>query len=254
MNINGINNSNENNNDQLSCKDKVKQMEISLFIRFVILVSVILFILSFVNIMNPVILAMANTPFNTIQHFYFWSIFTSSFINLSIINFIFGFAAWIPEALKLERASGTLKFSFLFFIHSILIQVLFIILAYLIGIVFHSITETPSAGIWPLVIATLNLNCLLNPNEKISLFFIPIPIPAIFIPWILFLFFTLINGFRVFQIDILAAILYGYVYYLIKDKFDFLNISNEFLNRCENGIFKPLKSLDCNIIKFNYIT
>jgi len=232
--------------NDLSFGEKLKKVwddDFPLFLRCFTLISLVLFIISFIKIFLGFIMALANIPLFTIQHFYLWSIFTSSFVNLSILNFIFGFLAFIPDAIVLERSNGTLKYMFTFFFHSFLIQILFIVLAYVISIVFSQITTIPSAGIWPMIIAQLTLKCLTNPDSKGNLFFIPIPIPAMFLPWALFLLFTVLNGFSVFQTDILAAILYGYLYfYLLMERLDKLVVSNEFLIKCENSICKPFTS------------
>ncbi len=259
MNLHGF--STETDISDLTCGEKVKEAwaTVPLFVRFFIFISTIFFILSFIPPILFVIEALANIPANTFGHYYFWSLLTCSFINLSIINFIFGFFAWIPDAIISERLNGTLRYMFFFFLHSFFIQIIFLLFAFLIGLVWAQSRQFPSAGIWPLVLAELNIQCMGNPDPKarMKLFLIPIPIPNKFLPWLLFLFFSLINGFRTFQIDILSAILYGYFYhFVLRNR---LTFSNECLSKCQDGLFKCLTTFTCKhsifyIFRLHYST
>ena len=88
----------------------------------------------------------------------------------------------------------------------------------------------PSSGLWPMILAEITILCLSNPQGQLRMLFIPCMIPSKFYPWALFGFFTLLN--MNVQFDILAGILYGYLFfYFLKNKIQF---SDEFINRAEN--------------------
>jgi len=124
--------------------------------------------------------------------------------------------------------------------NSIMIQIIFIAICYLLSLVFPKITSFPSAGLWPLALCEITILCLANPESPLSMFMIPCPIKAKYYPWALFGFFTLLSGFSVIQFDILAGIIYGHLFFFyLKDKIQF---SDTCFNKCqENCVFNKLK-------------
>ena len=219
-NLRGFNN-NQGEEEGPSFGDRVKEYwnGVPLFVRFFVVSTLFFYILSWIT---DYVSLLANIPGLTVGKLHLWSIFTSVFISLSIFNLFFGFFAWIPEAIKLERENGTVKYMVNFFVNSCLIQLLFIGFCYLLSIKFPSILNFPSSGLWTIILLDITLLCLANPDSDLRMFLIPCPIKARFYPWALFGFFTVINGFRIIQFDILAGILYGYAYfYFLKNKIQF---------------------------------
>ena len=103
-------------------------------------------------------------------------------------------------------------------------------MAFIISLFVQQILMMPSSGLWPMLLAEITILCLTNPQKQLMMMFIPFTIPAKYYPWALFGFFTLINVS--IQFDILAGILYGYLFFFyLKDKLEF---SDEFINRAEN--------------------
>ena len=220
MNIRGLNNNaGGGGGDQgPSFGDRVKDYwnNTPLFVRFITTTTLLFYILSWIT---DYITLLANFPGLTIGELHLWALFTSVFISMSIFNLLFGFFAWIPDAIKLERENGTIKYMCTFFINSSIIQVIFTGFCYLISLKFESILKVPSSGLWPVILSEITMLCLANPEADLRMFLIPCPIKARFYPWALFGFFTVINGFRVIQFDILAGILYGYAwFYFLKAK------------------------------------
>jgi hypothetical protein len=70
----------------------------------------------------------------------------------------------------------------------------------------------PSAGLWPLIMSLITIECLRNPEAD---YFFFCSFKAKYYPWILLLFFMIFNQF-VIQVDVLSGILFGYIsfYYL----------------------------------------
>jgi membrane associated rhomboid family serine protease len=218
-----------NDNNQQGCMDKLKEYyaDIPLFVRFIIFITFIFYILSWYT---SSIFILLNIPLFTIYNFQLWRIITSVFFTSSLINIIFAFIAWIPDAIKLEKASGTIKYFFNFIINSILIQILYTLISYLISFVFPQILLIPSSGLWPLLLSEITILCLTNPESNFMMFLIPFMIKAKYYPWALFGLFILLN--MTIQFDILSGILYGYIFfYYLKDKLQF---SDEFINKVEN--------------------
>lgn len=219
---------NSNNNTQ-SCGEKIKEYwsDVPFFVRFIIITTVILYLLSW---FTPFMMNFANIPFFTIYKIHLWRIVTSVFMTLSIINIVFAMFAWLPDALKLEKSTGTVRYFFNFMINSILIQIMYTTISFIISLFAKQILLIPSSGLWPMILAEITILCLTNPQGQLRMLFIPCMIPAKFYPWALFAFFTLLN--MNVQFDILAGILYGYLFfYFLKNKIQF---SDEFICRAEN--------------------
>jgi membrane associated rhomboid family serine protease len=244
MNINTINNFNSgggnNGGANMSFSDKVKAgwALVPLFVRGVIITTLIIYTLSW---FVPQINYLVNIPGKVIYNFHIWRLVTSVFATLSIINILFAFISWVPDAIRLENTSGTVRYILNFFTTATLINILFTVGMFVFSFIFgKGALEQPSAGLWPLIIAEITMLCLANPDNPVQLFFIPCQFSAIYYPWALFGLFTLFNGNILF--DLLAGIGYGYLYfYFLRTKIQY---SNEFVARCEGFIlFKQMAKL-----------
>jgi len=244
-NIRSFNDSSGNNNPGPSCKEYVQKLweKIPLFVRIVFIVSTVLYILSWVSFIDSyVIYYLLNTPAFTIYSFHIFSIFTTVFVNTNIFNIFFAFISWVPSAIQQEQQSGTIKYMLNFIIHSSIIQVLYVLIAFLLICVFPSMFTTPSSGLWPLLMAEITVSCCADPERPVMMMFIPYPFKAKYYPWALIGFFSLLNGFQSFQFDAVIGIIYGYAYsYYLKN---YITISDNIVNKIENIFpFKYMKTL-----------
>jgi len=222
-------NSNSSGNE-VSFQDRIKGWwsEVPLFVRFIIITTTIFYILSW--FLSSVTKALLNLPLLTVYYFQIWRLLTTVFITLSIFNILFAFLAWIPDAIKLENSTGTVKYMCTFFTNSIIIQLIYIIISLVLSVFSQEVMIRPSSGLWPLILAEITILCLTNPQNQLMMMFLPCLIPAKYYPWTLFAFFTVLN--MNLQFDILAGILYGYLFHhYLKSKIQF---SDEFINRVEN--------------------
>jgi membrane associated rhomboid family serine protease len=238
-NINSFNNYNSGNNPQASTGDRIKAAwaSVPIFVKLVITLTIVLYILSwpFENFINLFI----NIPYKTILRFNVWRVFTSVFVTLNLLNILFAFLSWIPDAIRLENTIGTVKYGMNFMINATLINVFFIAFMFVLAALFgKGAIEVKSAGLWPLIMAELTLLSLANPENPVALFFLPCQFPAKYYPWALLAFFTIMNP-QSFQFDILCGILYGYLYfYYLRN---YLTLTNETANNWEKKfIFKFL--------------
>ena len=238
--IRGLSNIGNNSGGQSSDKsfaEKVKDYwtSIPLFVKIIITTTFFTYMLSWVVNLN----FLLNIPAYTIYKFRLWTILTSVLVTPSIINIIFAFMSWIPSGIRNEVEEGTVQYCLNFFIHSIIIQTMFILIMIVIGFIFPSLLNNPSAGLWPYIIGKLTIMCLKNPENQMMFFFFPWPIKAKYYPWVLIGFFTILN-FSI-QFDLVAAILYGYAYhYKIGSK---LELSVSFIQAREDGFpFKYFKN------------
>ena len=251
--IHSINNDNNypNGMPQIDLVTKVKMWwnSLPLFVKFIISSTSIFYIINL--FVSYIALFLANIPYFTIFKIQIWRLVTNVFISTSLLNIIFAFLSWIKDACALESSMGTLKYMMIFFINSILIQVIYclvILLVYLVtkekGILLMNVGMggVENNGLWPIIMAELTLLCMTNPEIPMRVFFFPCEVKAKYYPIVLFFIFMLFNGMHI-DFGVLSGILYGFLYhYLLRNR---LQISDQFIQNLEASfLFKWM-------VKFN---
>jgi membrane associated rhomboid family serine protease len=242
-NINSFNNFNSGNDSQGSAGDRIKASwaAIPIFVKIVVTLTVGFYILSwpFENFIN----IFVNIPAYTILKLNIWRAITSVFVTLNLLNIIFAFISWIPDAIRLENTIGTAKYAMNFMINATLINIFYIVLMFIFAPLFgKGALMAKSAGLWPLIMAEITLLCLANPENPVALFFLPCQFAAKYYPWALLGLFTVMNA-QSFQFDLLCGILYGYLYfYYLRN---YLSFSNETISNWEQKfIFRHMKKFN----------
>ena len=222
--------------------EKIKEIlvEIPFFIRFILLVKTLLFIL---NIFTKYIsFYLSNIPLYTIKFYQCWRLVTTSFITTNLINMLFGLIVWVKDAISLEKSIGTIRYIFIFITNSIFINLIYCSIVYLLNYItkndtilinnFYGFYKVNNSGIWPIIICELTLLCLNNPDSKIQFLFRPCPLRAKYYPIFIILLYALINNFRL-NYGIISGFIYGVIYYyLFQNR---LNISDETIRKLENS-------------------
>ena len=218
-----------------------------LFIKFVIMSTVVLYLL---NLLIPYVsLVLADIPYYTIYYYQLWRILTTPFMTTNILSVIFSLFFWYNDAFKLEREIGTVRYLLIFFMNTLFIQFLYCLITFLISIIIQNdillkmkITSRGirSEGLWPILLCDLTLLCLSNPNENIKFYFFPSVIKAKYYPIILFIIFTILSGFTI-DPEILCGIGFGFLYhYYLKNK---IKVSSNFASKMENSfLFRWMKN------------
>ena len=223
---------------------KLKELitEIPFFIRYVLIIKILLFSL---NIFTKYIsFYLSNIPLFTINHYQFWRLITTSFITTNIINMLIGFVVWIKDAISLEKSIGTIRYIFIFISNSIFINLIHCGIVFSFYYIsknnsflvsdFYGDYKINNSGIWPIIICEITLLCLNNPDSKIKFLFRPCPLKAKYYPIFILSLFILINKFRI-NYGIVSGFLYGIIYYyLFQNKF---HLSDETIKKIENSFF-----------------
>ena len=241
MNMNQ-NNSFNSGNICKDCKDFICRIldTMTYFVKLVICSTVILYL---INLIIPyVALLLADIPYFTIYYFQIWRLITTPFMTTNFFSVIFSLYFFYSSASKLEKETGTIKYMLIFFMNSIFIQILYIILMVLLSLIIQSkfplkmkVTKAGvrNEGLWPILLCDITLLCLSNPNENMQFRFFPCVIKAKYYPLLLFLFFTIISGFQI-DFENLCGIGFGFLYYyFLKNR---ISISNNFANKIGNSI------------------
>ena len=221
---------------------KIKELltEIPFFIRFIIIINILFFILNLFT--NYISFYFSNIPLYTISHFQYWRLFTTSFITTNIINLILGFIVWIKDAISLEKSIGTLRYIFIFISNSIFINLIYCLIIYLIKYItksniilvnnFYGMYKVNNNGLLPIIICEITLLCLNNADLTINFLYKPCPIKAKYYPLFIIIIFTLINNFRI-NYEIISGFVYAFIYYyIIQNRFYF---SDETIKKLEKS-------------------
>lgn len=223
------------NSGSISDRIKTAWSGVTLFVRFVMISTVVLYILSY---FTDTVQYLVNIPYYSLGSFHIWTFVTTAFVTPGLLNIIFAFIAWVPDAIRLENTSGTIRYALNFIVNSTFINLLFAFFMVFLSLIMGSNTSVlriPSAGLWPVLISEITMLCLANPDNQVSMFFIPIQFSSRYYPWILFGFFCLIN--MSIRFDMLTGIIYGYLFFnYLRSKIQFND--NMIMNVEEYGIVK----------------
>ena len=224
---------------------------IPLFIKYYFIITIILYILSLPIKIIPFYLI--NIPTYTVLHFQFWRLITSVFITTNIFQIILAFFVWVKYASSLEKSLGTIKYSLIFFINTICIQIINVFVIFLSSLINKNIFSSElkakkNSGIWGIVMCEMTLLCVSNPESPMKLLLFPFTVKAKIYPIILVIIFVLSNYFEI-DVEIISGIIYGLLYfYFLKSK---LQISDSFVQKLEiSALFKWM----CNIKGFVSVT
>ena len=256
-----VNNSNNNNPNpnipHYTLNDRIMNIynSIPLFVFFIICITLFFYIIDL--IFFSISFYISNIVLYTIFSFHIWRLLTTVFMTTSILNILFAMISWVKNASSLENSMGTIKYMLIFFMNSILIQIIYCLLL-LIGFLISRNKKiltlnlkngkVQNSGIWPIIMAELTLLCMSNPEILIRLFFFPCEIKAKFYPFILFFIFLLLNFFEI-DFGVLSGIIYGLLYHFFLR--NSLQISDKLVQKIEKSFIGSCLGNFKKFIPFN---
>merc|ERR1740123_40492 len=95
-----------------------------------------------------------------------------------------------------------------------LVNIVFLIFMFILGMFYDGPWEHSSVGLWPLIMVVLTARCLSDPQGSSS-FWGLVQIPNKWYPLALVAFFSLLNGFQIMW-NLIAALVIGYTYHIAK--------------------------------------
>ena len=210
-------------------------LNIPLFIKCYFIITIIFYILSLK--LKFITYYLVNIPSFTIFHFQLWRLLTSAFITTNIFQIILAFFVWVKDASNLEISLGTIKYSLIFFINSICIQIINILIMG-ISSIFNKNLFSPeekikkNCGLWGILMCEMTLLCVSNPESPMKLLLLPFTVKAKIYPVILVLLFVLSNYLEI-DVEIISGIIYGLIYFFfLKAK---LQISDSLVQQIETS-------------------
>ena len=208
---------------------------ITFMVKLIVIISIILWIIDlFTN--NYITYIFANIPYYSIGSFQIWRFITGNLITSGIFSLIFALIFWVSDGKVVEKMKGSLKYLIYFLIHSIIIQIFYSIIYYfLINKNTPNKDNIRSIGLWYYIICEVTMNCLISPESKIYLPFIPYPIKSKFFPIIILLIFFIFGGF---DLGMFIAVGYGFIYSFFLSKY--FEINNDYIINFENKYLRRL--------------
>ena len=218
-------------------------LNIPLFIKCYFIITIVLYILNLK--LTFISYFLINVPSYTILKFQIWRLITSVFITTNIFQIILAFFVWVKYASLLETSLGTIKYTLIFLLNTLCIQVFNIVIYSFFSLLnkksFNSeIKSKKNSGLWGIVMCEMTLLCVSNPESPMKLLLIPYTVKAKIYPIILVLMFILVNYLEI-DVEIISGVIYGFIYfYYLKTK---LQISDTFVQKLEvNPVLKYLSN------------
>ena len=214
---------------------------VPLFIKLMSLSTLALCILNL--FFSSISYSLSNIPYYTIFQIHLWRLVSSVLMTTNIINVILGLIFWTREGSSIETRLGTMKYIIIFLRNTILIELLYTLIIYIVSLIIKNKDFTLSkinnkgyvrnCGFWPVIMCEVTLLCICNPNTRVKFLSIPWEFSAKFYPLIWFTLFCCFNNYNN-DIEVFTGILFAFIYqYGLRY---YLNISDKFIENMENNI------------------
>ena len=213
-------------------KLKIWFNSITFIVKQIVAISIILWIIDLVSF-NYMTFIFSNVPYYSIGYFQIWRFITGNLITSGLFSLIFALIFWVSDGKTVEKMEGSAKYLIYFLIHSTIIQIIYALIYYFLGDKTKPEKNyIHSTGLWIYIIAEVTINCLISPENKIDLPFIPYAIKSKFFPIIILLVFFIFGGF---DLGMFIAVGYGFIYsfflykYLIISDESIINFEQKYL-------------------------
>ena len=200
---------------------------------------------------------LVNTPEKMLSG-EFHRLFSSSFVNLNLIQLFFALVSLLPDTIRMEKNQGSLSLLLSFFLKNIIIQFAYLgfmlLLTYFLKemlvllyvptfLIEFNLLSIPSFGLWNIAMVILTQRCAQNPDQRVKIYFFEINLKQKYYPIIIYIVSAVIFKFI---FDFFVAMLLGYLeFYLLK---------KDFYVRFLQNLEKPLILLEENRLFHKFFT
>jgi hypothetical protein len=214
---------------------------VPLFVKLMSLSTLSLYLLNL--FFSSISYCLSNIPHYTIFHIHLWRLISSVLMTTSIFNVILGLIFWAREGSSIETRLGTMKYIIIFLRNTLLIEILYTLIIYLVSLIIKKKDFTlnkinnkgavRNCGFWPVIMCEVTLLCICNPNTRVKFLSIPWEFSAKYYPLIWFVLFCSFNNYNN-DIEVFTGVLFAFIYqYGLRY---YLNISDKFIEKMENNI------------------
>ena len=139
-----------------------------LFIKCYFIITIVFYILNLK--LKFISYYLINVPAFTILKLQIWRLITSVFITTNIFQICLALFVWVKYASLLETSLGTIKYTLIFLVNTLCIQVINIVIYTFFSLLnkksFNSeIKSKKNSGIWGIVMCEMTLLCVSNQNH-----------------------------------------------------------------------------------------
>ena len=231
-----INNINNNNSNENCCSLIITRFliwfnSITFIVKIIVVISFCFWFLDLITV-NYISYCLANIPYYTIGYFQIWRLITGNLVTTGFFSLLFAIIFWVSDGMIVEKMQGSVKYLIYFFIHTTIIQIIYVILYYIVKGISTKPNDIYSSGLWCYIICEVTINCLVSPDKNIYLLCIPYAIKAKYFPIIILLIFFIFGGF---DLGMFIGVGYGFLYGFMLKKY--LAISDDTLMNIESKYF-----------------
>lgn len=138
---------------------------------------------------------LGNIPLYTILDLELYRILFSPLVGNSVLNLLFILLFFPEMSTRLEYTMGSLAYLSLICTLSIIINITFIIICFILSFMGLSyILLASCSGFWTIIFAFITIECMRNPDEPRQLFCFPLQISSKYFPLVLYVVFCLFSG------------------------------------------------------------
>jgi membrane associated rhomboid family serine protease len=186
-----------------------KLLQIPLFTKFVILLSIILYACSWIPY-YPIYLVAALPRTLFLDHS-ISQLFAFPYQHLGFAHLVFALIAYVPLAIADENKQGTIRFSLKFGILNFLISLIHSLVLFCFGLIFSRYYTFciyyPCAGLWPLTMVLMIEKFSDTPDAETDFLCLPFTIKAKFYPACFLVFWYFVFGY-IFELMVGAMVGY----------------------------------------------
>lgn len=168
--------------------------------------AVIMVILGIFSLFSSINYYLVNIPYYTLLGFQIWRIFTAFVAMPDILTMIFTLIVLYMMSFE-EYRVGSSRFVLTMFFRNIAIQIGVVV----IGLILQLLTGLPvySFGIWPVLMTTITMRCLENPEGETTLCFGSCPIRNKYYPLVILAIFVAFASLVGLPVDFILGYLLG---------------------------------------------
>jgi hypothetical protein len=123
---------------------------------------------------------------------------------------LFSLLSYIPSAIYEEKDMGTVPFTLRFFKLSLIINMIFVLISFMVAFIVPMFIAQPCMGLWPILFCDLVIQCYKDPEMPRGLCCLPIQIKSKYYPLVLYAIFTLV--FMNLDLSFTTGLIVGYLY------------------------------------------
>lgn len=141
--------------------------------------------------------AFGDIPYFTVYRLEVYRLLLSPLVGNSLLMLVFAFMFFPAMGGRIEAGYGSSYFLYMLVIFTVIINVIFTTFCMIMELIGSAeMSFLNSSGFWTLIFALITMECVANPEAPRRIMFIPVDIPSLYYPLVLYVFFCLFSGIQ----------------------------------------------------------